>query len=181
VVLSLTMRNSTHPKVCAGLNLCALIAVVFTLGLLPATDANAESDQFFSFSDEPAARRLRHGRSNLGADLGEPEKPKSLSGGTNISWNANADCLNDGLRAVIAEVAAIYGAVTVNSTCRSHGHNAAVGGAAHSYHLTGNAVDFRVHGNVAAAASFLNSRVGGLKHSGDGLFHIDTGPRRPMN
>jgi hypothetical protein len=175
------MRHPAHSKACAGLNRFALIPALLAFGLLTASDAKAENDQFFQFSDEPVASRLRHGRSNLGADLSEPESPKSLSGGANISWNANADCLNSELRAVLADVAANYGSVTVNSTCRSHSHNAAVGGAAHSYHLSGNAVDFRVHGNVAAAASFLNARVGGLKHSGDGLFHIDTGPRRPMN
>ena len=66
----------------------------------------------------------------------------------------------------------------VNSTCRSHGHNARVGGAPKSYHLSGDAADFRVFGNVSATYSFLQSRVGGLKHYGGGLFHIDTGPRR---
>lgn len=175
------MRSPAHSKVGTGLNLCALVPALFAFGLLSASDAKSENEQFFKFNDEPAASRLRHGRSNLGADLSEPERPKGLSGGANISWNANADCLNSDLRAVLADVAANYGAVTVNSTCRSHGHNAAVGGAAHSYHLTGNAVDFRVHGNVTAAANYLNGRVGGFKHSGDGLFHIDTGPRRPMH
>jgi hypothetical protein len=28
--------------------------------------------------------------------------------------------------------------------------------------------------------AYLRSTVGGLKHYGGGLFHIDTGPRRPM-
>jgi hypothetical protein len=182
------MHKLVHPKVCAGLTLCGLLAAA-------ATSANAESqDKFFQFDETPAqsevatspatnqaANRFRRGRSNLGADLGEPTTPKSLSGGANISWLANAGCLNDHLRAVLAEVAANFGAITVNSTCRSHGHNAAVGGAAHSYHLGGNAVDFRVHSNIAAVSAFLHTRVGGLKHSGGGLFHIDTGPRRPMH
>jgi Peptidase M15 len=171
------------------LTLCGLLAAAAT------STANAESaDKFFQFDEVPtqsevsanptaklAITRFRDGRSNLGADLGAPPVPKSLSGGTNISWNANAGCLNGQLRAVLAEVAANFGAITVNSTCRSHGHNAAVGGAAHSYHLGGNAVDFRAHGNVAAVSNYLNARVGGFKHSGGGLFHIDTGPRRPMN
>jgi hypothetical protein len=178
-----------HPKVCpkvcqkiyAALNLCALVSVGFGLTAAAAPVAKAESEPFFKFDDAPlTTQHLRQGRSNLGADMGDT-KPESLSGGTNISWNADAGCLNSELRAVLAEVAANYGAITVNSTCRSAGHNAAVGGAGHSYHLSGDAVDFRVHGNVAAAANFLNGRVGGFKNSGGGLFHIDTGPRRPMH
>jgi len=44
--------------------------------------------------------------------------------------------------------------------------------------LTGEAADFRVHGNAGAAYAYLQSAVGGLKHYGGGLFHIDNGPRR---
>jgi hypothetical protein len=188
------MTPQTRPRACAK---ACLIAVISAGTLAGATVVRADQDEpFHKFLDAPAkpaaktdalaersvvAGRLRHGRSNLGADLSEPEPPKSLSGGSGINWNANAGCLNAELRDVLAEVAAGYSAVTVNSTCRNSGHNASVGGAAHSYHLSGNAVDFRVHGNVAAVTKFLNSRVGGIKPSGDGLFHIDTGPRRPMN
>jgi uncharacterized protein YcbK (DUF882 family) len=81
---------------------------------------------------------------------------------------------------VLSEVAALFGAVRVNSTCRSKAHNAQVGGASRSYHLTGNAVDFRIAANTAAVSRFLLGKktVGGFKHYGFGLFHIDTGPRR---
>lgn len=115
-----------------------------------------------------------------GGDFSAPKPSRSLSGGGNISWAANSGCLNGTLRGVVASVAANYGSVTVNSTCRSAGHNARVGGAPKSYHLTGNAVDFRVHGNIGAAASYLASLGGGYKHYGGGLFHVDTGPRRPF-
>jgi ribosomal protein L37AE/L43A len=49
-----------------------------------------------------------------------------------------------------------------------------------SYHLSGDAVDLRVFGNIGAtyASSRGHGSVGGLKHYGGGLFHIDTGPRR---
>jgi hypothetical protein len=119
------------------------------------------------------------------ASLGDtyiPEsKPRrSLSGSGGIRWIASASCLAGSLRGVIAEVASRFGSVTVNSTCRSRGHNARVGGAPRSLHLTGDAADFRVHGNVGAVAAFLRSRVSGYKHYGGGLFHIDTGGRRPM-
>ena len=109
----------------------------------------------------------------------EQKAKKSLSGGS-VDWTASAGCLDSGLKAIVYEVAANYGPLRVNSTCRSTGHNAAVGGAPRSKHLSGNAVDFRVSGNVGAVYAFLKSNggVGGLKHYGGGLFHIDNGERR---
>jgi uncharacterized protein YcbK (DUF882 family) len=70
--------------------------------------------------------------------------------------------------------------VRVSSTCRSGARNRAVGGASKSYHLTGNAADFRVFASVSSVYASLrsNGSVGGLKHYGGGLFHIDSGPRR---
>jgi hypothetical protein len=109
----------------------------------------------------------------------DPSRSRSLSGGS-IRWIASAGCLAPRLRAVLARVAANFGPVTVNSTCRSRRHNARVGGATRSYHLTGNAVDFRVRSNFRGVLSFLlrQRAVGGYKHYGRGVFHIDTGPRR---
>lgn len=106
---------------------------------------------------------------------------KSLTGGGGIRWAASSSCLNGTLVSVVGSVAANYGRVTVNSTCRSKSRNAKVGGAKRSHHLSGNAVDFRVHGaNVRAVYAYLRSHgsLGGVKHYGGGLFHIDTGPRR---
>ena len=107
-----------------------------------------------------------------------PAPPKTTAGP--INWVASPNCLANPLRTVLSEVAALFGAVRVNSTCRSKAHNARVGGASRSYHLTGNAVDFRVAANTAAVSRFLLGKktVGGFKHYGFGLFHIDTGPRR---
>ncbi len=109
----------------------------------------------------------------------EPKAKKSLSGG-GVSWVASAGCLDGSLKAVIYQVASNYGPVTVNSTCRNKGHNRSVGGAPKSKHLSGDAADFRVHGNVGAVYAYLksNGSVGGLKHYGGGLFHIDNGERR---
>ena len=108
-----------------------------------------------------------------------PPVPPKTSGGP-INWVASPNCLASPLRAVLSEVAALFGAVRVNSTCRSKTHNAQVGGASRSYHLTGNAVDFRIAANTAAVSRFLLGKkaVGGFKHYGFGVFHIDTGPRR---
>jgi hypothetical protein len=112
-----------------------------------------------------------------GAPPAAPE-PKLTS--APINWVASPNCLASPLRSVLSEVAALFGAVRVNSTCRSKAHNARVGGASRSYHLTGNAVDFRIAANTAAVSRFLlgKKNVGGFKHYGFGLFHIDTGPRR---
>ncbi|MDX2259571.1 MAG: D-Ala-D-Ala carboxypeptidase family metallohydrolase [Hyphomicrobiaceae bacterium] len=104
---------------------------------------------------------------------------KSLSGG-GVRWVASSGCLNGSLTSIVYQVAANFGPVTVSSTCRSKSRNRRVGGAPRSMHLSGNAVDFRVHANVRAAAAYLRSHsgVGGFKHYGGGLFHIDTGARR---
>ena len=108
-----------------------------------------------------------------------PKKKKSLTGGK-VRWVANAGCLNGTLKSIVYQVASKFGPVTVSSTCRSKKRNRRVGGAKRSWHLTGNAVDFRVHSNHRAAYAYLKSHgsIGGYKHYGGGLFHIDVGPRR---
>jgi hypothetical protein len=117
----------------------------------------------------------------LGTSYVPSEPRKSITGGTGIRWVASAGCLAGSLKGVLGQLASSYGRVTVSSTCRSVGRNRAVGGARKSKHLTGNAADFRVHGaSISAVYAYLrsNGSVGGLKHYGGGLFHIDTGPRR---
>ncbi len=108
-------------------------------------------------------------------DAGPPAK--SATGG-GVRWVASSSCLNGSLVALVQSVAASYGPVTVSSTCRSHGHNASVGGAKRSQHLTGDAVDFRVHGNYGGVYAYLRANAGGVHHYGGGLFHADTGAKR---
>ncbi len=118
------------------------------------------------------------------ASLGNSYVPKptpprrSLSGGGGVNWVANSGCLASNLRSVIHSVASNYGSVTVSSTCRSKSHNARVGGAPRSHHMSGDAADFRVHGNWGAAMAYIRGQVGGFKHYGGGLFHIDNGASR---
>jgi uncharacterized protein YcbK (DUF882 family) len=115
----------------------------------------------------------------------QPEPPRSeatstsLTGG-GITWQASSSCAPAALRSVLTDLVGTFGPVTVTSTCRGRAQNRAAGGAGQSYHLTGEAVDFRVHGGTGAVYAYLASKgsVGGLKHYGGGLFHIDTGPRR---
>ncbi len=135
-----------------------------------------------SYGQTPATRKAK-GKKYAALDtkaMVDTAPAKSLSGGSGVRWVAPAGCLNGALKSVVAQVAANYGHVTVSSTCRSRKRNASVGGAKKSHHLTGNAVDFRVRGNVKGAYAFLSGHgsVGGFKHYGGGLFHIDTGPRR---
>jgi hypothetical protein len=129
----------------------------------------------------PHRKALRPGTmlASLGHELLLPLPQPSLSGAP-IRWVASSDCLAMPLRTVLVELAQAFGRLQVNSTCRSPRHNARVGGVKHSFHLTGHAADFRVSSSPSAVLAFLRARrdVGGLKHYGGGLFHIDTGPRR---
>jgi hypothetical protein len=118
---------------------------------------------------------------SLGAEIhAQAPRTESIERGWSIRWRASASCLAPRLRAVLDRVAARFGPLTVNSTCRSRRHNARVGGAPRSYHLTGNAADFRVRSRYPEVNAFLRRMrtVGGLSHYGNGVFHIDTGPRR---
>jgi len=116
----------------------------------------------------------------LGKEAFQVPQPKTPVTGSGVRWVAAATCLNNSLTTVIYQIANAFGPVTVNSTCRSRGHNARVGGARRSQHLTGDAVDFRVPGGAREVYAFLRASglVGGLKHYGGGLFHIDSGARR---
>jgi len=115
---------------------------------------------------------------SLGREFFAPP-PTSLPSLTEdaIKWlpTALTDCLAAPLLAVLTELAAAFGPVTVRWTCRSEEVNARVGGAKRSYHLTGDAVDFNMTGNYRAILAFLQAKkeVGGLNHYGGGAFHID--------
>lgn len=132
-------------------------------------------------ASRPVQRRAQATRvASLGGSIasGISAPARSLTGG-GIAWRASSGCLAGNLRSIVASLASSYGSVTVNSTCRNARHNRRVGGARKSWHLTGNAVDFRIHGgNVRSVYAYLRSNVGGLKHYGGGRFHIDNGPRR---
>lgn len=120
---------------------------------------------------------------SLGVDvLTVPKKRRARNrvtgGSARVQWSASSRCVPGRLRAAISYVARNFGRVRVNSTCRSRRNNRRVGGASRSWHLKSRAADIRVFGNIRKTARYLRSVVGGFKHYGGGLFHIDTGPRR---
>jgi Peptidase M15 len=139
-------------------------------------------------NDQPTRKRLvaftkRPAPEKSPETLPEPasSEPRSASlTGSGITWQAASSCAPAALRSVLADLVGNFGPVVVTSTCRGRTQNRAAGGADHSYHLTGEAVDFRVSGSSGAVQAFLSAsgKVGGFKHYGGGLYHIDTGPRR---
>jgi hypothetical protein len=94
--------------------------------------------------------------------------------------SAPTKCLPGDLREVVADVAARFGAVSVESTHRSRSRNWRAGGARQSLHLSCRAVDFRVRARARGVLAYLRSRpeVGGLKVYRNGIIHIDNGERR---
>lgn len=101
-------------------------------------------------------------------------------GKAHIAWNAPSGCVPGRLKAVLDRAARRYGPITVNSSVRSTAKNRKVGGRKRSYHLSCQAVDFRIHGAARGVMGWLAAQkeVGGLKRYASGFYHIDTGPRR---
>ena len=149
--------------------------LMFTIAPASANDGGDWATARFKASDQARAPAQR---SNLGRTSVSRDTSKSLSG--SIIWQASASCVPSQLRGVLNDVASSFGPVRVSSTCRSASSNRAAGGASKSYHLSGQAVDFRVLNGSGGVYAHLarHSSVGGLKHYGGGLYHIDTGPRR---
>ena len=94
--------------------------------------------------------------------------------------SAPTTCLPGELKTVMADVAARFGAVSVESTHRGKARNRRAGGARGSLHLACRAVDFRVAGRTRAVMAFLTAHpeVGGLKVYRNGIIHVDNGERR---
>ena len=116
-----------------------------------------------------------------------PVQPKLLKAALNykksgrIRSKTSWACIPPQLKSVLGEVAAKFGAVTINSSGRSKAHNRRVGGKKSSFHIGCNAVDFSVHGRKKGLTAYLRRHklVGGYKYyRKTGHFHIDTGPKR---
>ncbi len=101
-------------------------------------------------------------------------------GAITLRASAPTGCLPGDLREVVADVAAKFGPVSVESTHRTSSRNWRAGGARHSLHLSCRAIDFRVRTRTRGVMAYLSSRseVGGLKIYRNGIIHIDNGERR---
>ena len=185
--------DTTRPVRLASLGNSA-IAHDASAGILPRLNFSS-----FRYSFEPArgqkkksTRRSRRGKSNAGhvklTSLDHSFVPNGKSyrkqlrkvARGSIKWLAYPGCVPKGLKRVLVKLSRKFGGLTVNSTHRSHRYNRKIGGAKHSYHLSCQAVDFRLGGRYRSALAYLKKlpQVGGLKHYGNGVFHIDIGPRR---
>ncbi len=114
----------------------------------------------------------------------------TVAGVTGLGWMTSSDsrvhyddtkwCVPRPLKHVLNRLARRYGRVEVTSTKRWWLENWWKGGAADSYHLNCQAVDFKVHGTPNDVIAFLKAQpeVGGYKYYPAGHYHIDIGPRR---
>ena len=149
---------------------CGAVSLLMALSILAVMMVNLPTPAYAKPTDDTTNLRSRQAfRGVKIASLGNVGREAivghrdGLSGGS-VRWTASGGCLNSTLRRIVRQVAQKFGPVTVNSTCRSVRHNAAVGGASRSHHIGGNAVDFRVKGNVRAVHAYLSNQrsVGGL-------------------
>jgi uncharacterized protein YcbK (DUF882 family) len=170
----------------------ACVIALATMSLLYAFDARGESDRVRD--SLPAGALTVNARyasvdPDGTASINSPRATRSLarsafpglnSANILVRPHARTDCLPDELKAVLQDVAARFGPITVNSTHRGHARNRRVGGVPHSLHLGCRAVDFWAHGPANGIVAYLRARpeVGGLKRYRNGVIHIDNGTPR---
>jgi hypothetical protein len=86
------------------------------------------------------------------------------------------DCLPAGLRGVLKDVEARFGAVTLVSTTELHTDNHSRGSVRHRLHAACKAIDFKVKGDRKAVVAYLRARpeVAGVNTYGNnGVIHMD--------
>ncbi len=151
--------------------------IVIPLPLPPAQYASLPSSDRIN---DPATTGSLPNTSRLGTRTLTGFQNDVSRGTITLRASAPTGCLPGVLREVVAEVAARFGPVSIESTHRSVAHNRRAGGASHSMHLSCRAVDFRIHGRSRGVMAYLHSRdeVGGLKIYRNGIIHIDDGSRR---
>ena len=162
---------------CAG---ACMFTGICLLGItLAATSAHAQDDRVASWIPphqmEAGSAGTHRGGRGLGGFRNHVE-----AGAIVVRASTPTSCLPGDLKTVLAEVAAHFGEVSVQSTHRSPGRNRRAGGASRSLHLDCRAIDFRVDANGGEVLAFLRDHpdVGGLKRYRNGLIHIDNGARR---
>ena len=86
------------------------------------------------------------------------------------------DCLPAGLRGVLKDVEARFGAVTLVSTTELHTDNHSRGSTRHKLHTACKAIDFKVKGDRRAVVAYLRAHpeVAGVNTYGNnGVIHMD--------
>jgi len=104
----------------------------------------------------------------------DPPVAKAASAG---SPTVSTECLPAGLRSVLKDVEARFGAMTLVSTTELHTDNHTRGSVRHKLHSACQAADFKVVGNRQAVVAYLRSRpeVAGINSYGkSGVIHIDS-------
>ena len=93
---------------------------------------------------------------------------------------APTECLPPEFKALLGELAARFGRVSVVSTTQLHTDNHSRGSVRHRMHQACRAVDLRVEGDNRAVLRYLRSRpeVSGLNTYRNDLIHIDYAERR---
>ncbi len=168
----------------------ALVSSTFLLGLLP-TLALAKDRittppaQYVSLPSNssinaPSTTGSLPNASRLGVRSITGFQALVASGTITLRASAPTGCVPGDLREVVADVAAKFGPVSVESTHRSRSRNWRAGGARQSLHLSCRAIDFRVRTRTRGVMAYLQARpeVGGLKIYRNGIIHIDNGSRR---
>jgi hypothetical protein len=167
----------------------AFVTSALLLGLLP-TPVGAESNiippaQYVSLPsndriNDPGTTGSLPNAGGLGVRSLTGFYSQVAKGTITLRASAPTKCLPGNLREVIADVAARFGPVSVESTHRSQSRNTRAGGARHSLHLSCRAIDFRVRTRIRGVMAYLRDRVevGGLKIYRNGIIHIDNGSRR---
>jgi hypothetical protein len=178
---------NTRTRTCATLRF-AFASGTLALGLWSAGARAEPGDvmpvppaQYSSLpSGDPAATGSLPDADTPGAGSLSGFQAQVALGAITLRASAPTQCLPGDLREVVADVAARFGPVSVESTHRARGHNRRAGGAGGSMHLSCRAVDFRVRARTRGVMAYLSSRpeVGGLKVYGNGIIHIDNGSRR---
>jgi hypothetical protein len=109
------------------------------------------------------------------AALDQPHPNKPTTSTENSESQAPTACLPDSLRAVLTDLEARFGDVTVVSTTHLHTDNHSPGSVRERMHLACKAIDFRTTTERSEVIAYLRSRpeVGGVNSYRNGVIHFD--------
>jgi hypothetical protein len=155
-------------------------ALPSSIGAQAAPEPSAAPSQPLPPTPQAAASRVT-------ASLAEPAAPVAparevapgqpqAKGLVTAGRDAPMECLPEGLKTVLNELAAKFGPVSVISTNRLNTDNHSAGSVRHKLHLACKAVDFKIQADMKAVSEFLRRRpevagVNSYRHNS--VIHID--------